>query len=243
MTLKAKLKDLKNEGFNEMTHAFIAAKYYVYLTEVFGERGKKAFIHATQYYAETRGRRMAQKAIRDGQELTYKTYMAYGEWVNTPFTIDNELSNYSTIEELSPDFVIEITRCPWHAQFVKMGLVEAGHEYCEHLDNSICRGFNPYLTYTVEQTLHKSASCIHRIKDQYYEETPKVAKKMEYVKDWDYHCGHSYWSYNEVTGSIFGEEGERVNQRVLQDFKEEYGQEMADKLATYKFTNFNVISY
>ena len=41
MTLKAKLKDLKNEGFNEMTHAFIAAKYYVYLTEVFGERGKR----------------------------------------------------------------------------------------------------------------------------------------------------------------------------------------------------------
>ena len=29
-------------GFNEKVHAFIAAKYYVHLTEAFGERGKKA---------------------------------------------------------------------------------------------------------------------------------------------------------------------------------------------------------
>ena len=36
-------------GFSEMTHAFIVAKYYVYLTEAFGERGKEAFIHGTRY--------------------------------------------------------------------------------------------------------------------------------------------------------------------------------------------------
>lgn len=27
-------------GFNEKVHAFIAAKFYVYLTEAFGERGE-----------------------------------------------------------------------------------------------------------------------------------------------------------------------------------------------------------
>ena len=31
--------------FNERVHAYIAAKYYVHLTEHFGERGKKAFLH------------------------------------------------------------------------------------------------------------------------------------------------------------------------------------------------------
>lgn len=47
-------------GFNEKVHAFIAAKFYVYLTEAFGERRlSRAFIHGTQYYAEQRGRRMA----------------------------------------------------------------------------------------------------------------------------------------------------------------------------------------
>ena len=56
------------DEFNERVHAYIAARYYEQLTEKFGERGKKAFIHATQYYAEQRGRRMAQRAIRDGRE-------------------------------------------------------------------------------------------------------------------------------------------------------------------------------
>lgn len=39
-------------GFSEMTHAFIAARFYVDLKEAFGERGKAAFQQATRYYAE-----------------------------------------------------------------------------------------------------------------------------------------------------------------------------------------------
>ena len=42
--------------------------------------------------------------------------------------------------------------CPWYTQFKEMGLPDAGHVYCAHLDNSICRGFNPYLTYLVPET-------------------------------------------------------------------------------------------
>ena len=45
-------------GFTELSHAFIAAKYYVYLKEIFGDRGEAAFLHATRYYGEQRGRRM-----------------------------------------------------------------------------------------------------------------------------------------------------------------------------------------
>jgi len=32
-------------GFTELSHAFIAAKYYVYLKEIFGDRGEAAFCH------------------------------------------------------------------------------------------------------------------------------------------------------------------------------------------------------
>lgn len=145
-------------GFNEKVHAFIAAKFYVYLTEAFGERGERAFIHGTQYYAEQRGRRMAQRAIRDGKELTYANYLEYGEWVNTQEIIDEGCANKSTIESWAPDYRIHITMCPWYTQFKEMGLPDAGHVYCAHLDNSICRGFNPYLTYLVPDTLHKSGS-------------------------------------------------------------------------------------
>ena len=227
-------------AFTERTHAFIAAKYYVHLTETFGERGRLAFIHATQYYAEQRGRRMAQRAIRDGKELTYEVYNQYGEWVNTEEAIAEGIDNRATPVELSPDSVTHITRCPWHAQFKDMGLIEAGHEYCQHLDNSICRGFNPYITYTVTKTLHKSDCCVHRIVNAGLTPESDRAKKVEYLKDFAYHCGHSYWAYNEVTAAIFKEKGAQVNALVLQDFAAEYGQEMADVLAGYRYTNFNV---
>ena len=62
--------------FNEQVHAYIAAKYYQELTTRYAKRGQGIFIHATQYYASTRGRRMAQRALRDGKELTYAVYQA-----------------------------------------------------------------------------------------------------------------------------------------------------------------------
>lgn len=227
-------------GFNEKVHAFIAARFYVRLTEAFGERGEKAFVHGTQYYAEQRGRRMAQRAIRDGRELDYATYQEYGEWVNTEEIKALGCANRSEVRSYSPDLELHITNCPWYTQFKEMGLVEAGHVYCAHLDNSICRGFNPYITYLVPHTLHKSGYCTHIIKDANFAEGERHVKKPEYLRNFAYHCGHSYWAYNEVTAAIFGAEGEQVNALVMQDFTETYGKEMADILASYRDTNFNV---
>ena len=227
-------------GFNEMTHAFIAAKYYVRLTEQFGERGKQAFLHATRYYAEQRGRRMAQRAIKNGEVLNYETYCRYGEWVNTEEVINAGAANQSTIESINPDFVIHIHRCPWHAQFAKMGLAKAGLLYCRDLDASICRGFNPELKYEVSQTLHDHDYCIQTIRNAGITPESSTEKRPEGLKSFEYHCAHSYWAYNEVAAAVFGAEGEKVNAEVLEDFKKEYGEEMADILAGYRYENFNV---
>ncbi len=53
--------------FNERIHAYIAAKYYVHLTERFGRAREKSILHATQYYALQRGRRMAQRPYGTGR--------------------------------------------------------------------------------------------------------------------------------------------------------------------------------
>ena len=227
--------------FNEKVHAFIPAKFYVYLNEAFRERGVRTFIHATQHYAGQRGRRMAQKALRDGKELTYETYMEYGEWVNTPEIIESNQANQVMFKESSPDYVIHITRCPWQIQFKEMGLTEAGREYCAHLDSALCRGFNPYLIFEVEQTLHDSDCCVQKILNVNLPAELKVAKKKEYLQSFEYHCAHSYWAYSEVTASVFGAKGEAINAKVIEDFSTEYGQEMADALMRYRYVNFNVI--
>lgn len=228
-------------GFNEKVHAYIAAKYYVHLTERFGERGKAAFLHATRYYAEQRGRRMAQRAIRDGQPLNYETYCRYGEWVNTDEVKAEEAANQVTIAAVSPDYEMHIHACPWHAQFREMGLLEAGALYCRDLDASICRGFNPELRYETLQTLHDHAYCIQVVKDAGLCEGQVIEKNPAGLRSFEYHCAHSYWAYHEVTTAVFGAEGAAVCEKILKEFGEDYGAKMADTLAGYRGTNFNVI--
>ncbi|MFR8777845.1 MAG: L-2-amino-thiazoline-4-carboxylic acid hydrolase, partial [Enterocloster sp.] len=121
-------------GFNEMTHAFLAARYYIRLTEQFGDRGREAFIHGIQYYGSQRGRRMAQRAIRDGKPLTYENYCRYGEWVNTEEIKAMGAANRVEIGGYDPDYIMNIYSCPWFAQFQKMGAGEAGKAYCSVLD-------------------------------------------------------------------------------------------------------------
>ena len=216
-------------GFNEKVHAYIAAKYYQYLLQEFDERGKMAFIHGTQYYAEQRGRRMAQRAIRDGQPLTPSNYYRYGEWVNTEDVKAMGCANASKYLAYQPEAVLKITQCPWYTQFKEMGInATAGAEYCRHLDNSIVRGFYPYLTYEVDQTLQTAGFCIHRMKDVDFDAGSNLAKKPENLRDFEYHCAHSYWAYAEVTKAIFKDEGAAICEKVLGDFEAEYGKEMAD---------------
>ena len=228
-------------GFNEKMHAFIAARFYVRLTEVFGERGRLAFIQGTQSYAEQRGKRMAKRAIRDGQALTFATYLRYGEWMPTREMTDAGQSNQSEVVSWEPDYTIHIHRCPWHAQFAEMGLTDAGIEYCKHLDNSICRGFNPYLTYQVPQTLHTCSYCIQTVPEAGLTPGEDYSKKLERTRSFEYHCAHSYWTYTVTAQSIFGEEGSRVARSILSDILLEYGREAADTIMDYWDTDWNAI--
>lgn len=224
-------------SFHEKVHASLAAWYYQALTDAFGERGKQAFIHATRHYAMQRGRRMAQRAIRDGLPLTQATYNFYGEWVPSAQLQDAGESNQSSFHT---DGSLHITRCPWYTRFVELGMPQAGLEYCRVLDSAISQGFNPQLGYVVEQTLHTHDCCIHRLSTGSIGEGMEKGKNPAGLRDFAYHCGHAYWSYREVSTAIFGAAGEQAAERVLAQFRQEYGQQMTEVLLAYRNTNFNV---
>ncbi len=224
-------------GFNEKVHAYIAAKFYVHMTECFGERGRQAFIHATRHYAMQRGRRMAQRAIRDGVELTQSAYNQYGEWSATEEIIQAGCQNQA---EYTPEGWLKITRCPWHDQFQEMGCAEAGKAYCQVLDSAISAGFNPELGYKVDQTLHTGDCCIHRLESGFIGEGSGLGKKTEYIKPFEYHCAHAYWAYSQVAEAVFRAGGVKVSGDVLREFGEDYGAEMADALMKYRFVDFDV---
>lgn len=227
--------------FTEKNHAFIAATFYKLLTEHFGDRGTAAFVHCTQRYAEQRGARMAQRAIRDGKPLNFATYRGYGEWVNTQSVKDEGVDNQGYVTEYAPDFTEHVTMCPWAAQFKEMNMQQAGTVYCQHLDNSVVRGFNPYLVYEVPQSMHEQGYCIQIARGANFEEGKIPTKKKEYLRTFDFHCGHIYKTFSQITIAIFGSEGQEVAAEVLKRFANEYGRDMADVLVKYYDEDFDVI--
>ena len=52
---------------NEKQHAFIAAQYYRLIHELDLAGAERVFLFCTRKYAEERGARMAQRALRDGR--------------------------------------------------------------------------------------------------------------------------------------------------------------------------------
>ena len=224
--------------FTEMMHAWIAAEYHRKLTEHYGEQGRNAFLLAVRYYASQRGRRMAKRAVRDGQPLTYRTYQEYGEWTPTEEAKQAGISNRSEILSYAPDLITKITVCPWHAQFAEMGMAEAGEDYCRFLDSSIVQGFNPEIVYEVSQTLHHHDCCIHTVRNACYEEGESHPKKPGMQKSFEYHCAHSYWSMRHVIEDIFGEEGIKIAEKILEDMEITYSPEAADVIRCYEHTDF-----
>ena len=238
-------------GFNEKLHAYIAARFYVRLTHTFGEKGKAAFIYATQYYAEQRGRRMAMRAIQDGQPLTYETYRAYGEWESTKDMQEEGCANRSETVSTDPVYEFHVTVCPWHEEFKALGLEEAGLVYCAHLDNSIARGFNPYLVYEVPQTLHDCPFCVQKVSnlqglapgqtEQGSFDPSKARPEADRRRGFTYHCAHSYWSYARCAARIFGRAGRQLADEVLEDISGEWGASYSNFLLKYKSDDFEMI--
>lgn len=204
-------------GFTEKTQVFLIAAWYKELNEAFGERGQRAFVLAVKHYARQRGERMAQRAVRDGQELNYASYCAYCEWAPSEETLAGGEECVSHLRSTAPDYVYEVYPCVWFTAFQEQNALEAGRLYCRHLDEAIARAFSSSLQFYTVETQHCT----------------------EYVKGFDYHCAHTYYAIGEMVQAIFGEEGACLCRAVLADFAEKFGPEMAETLRGYEKENFN----
>lgn len=224
------------QGFHERTHAYLVVRYYTRLKETFGAQGVRAFIHGVQYYAGQRGRRMAQRAIRDGEELTHAVFLKYGELKCTSAVSPGDRD----VVWISPAYEVHIRKCPWYEQFAEMDALEAGRVYCSHIDEALYRGFNPEISFRTTQNLCEGAPyCLQRVEGTNYTHAPRDPARTEYQKDFSYHCGHFFWSMRAVCRDIFGEAGETVSDEVLADFTKTMGAEMTIALCAWKNTDFN----
>jgi hypothetical protein len=170
---------------------------------------------------------MALRALRDGCDLNYMAYMAYGEW---SYTLPHE----GVEEEADGDRIAVVSRCPWESAFSEMGLQECGAVYCAEIDRGLVRGFNPNLAFEVESLLHDSDRCRLRFKNFGGAE---VRPPQDGKRDWRYHCSHVYTTMREIVQATgFGD----VMKDVDSDFSKAFGSDARYGLTTPS-VNFNLI--
>ncbi|HHW95284.1 MAG TPA: L-2-amino-thiazoline-4-carboxylic acid hydrolase [Mogibacterium sp.] len=226
-------------NYTEKQHAFIPASFYKLLKERNLVGWKDAFLYATRRYGEQRGGRMAQRAIRDGKPLTIGTYCSYGEWNYTEEAFAENFPQSINDEFKGDDMIRTYNACPWNSQFEDMGLKDGGILYCQDLDMSIARGFNPDVPYDVKHTMYEHGTCLH-VLGGLANDKPNP-KKTENTRDFKFHCAHIYKVFSEVMISIYKSEGIIMAAEVIKAFRDEYGQEYADQLIEYKDMNFDYL--
>ncbi|MFX1586791.1 MAG: L-2-amino-thiazoline-4-carboxylic acid hydrolase, partial [Promethearchaeota archaeon] len=148
-------------GSKYKSHFFaMFAQLFCTIAEViiseFTEKGREVMVNAVKKYGEERGRRIAEIVKSQGKELNLKNLFIYGDLdakstlKYTPKIVDGN------IEILGRDCVF----CNGCKEWDK---VEYGQIYCEYIDTSILKGYNPNLKIEVPSTLTKgNKRCVLR---------------------------------------------------------------------------------
>ena len=229
--------------FTERMHAFISASFYRFLEEGGYPNFEAAFSFAARRYAEQRGERMAQRAIRDGRALDFASYRYYGEWAPTE---DARQLGFKTpgktfVWTEGEDRFLKHLVCPWSTQYLAMDMREAAELYCADLDVAIVRGFNPKLRYELCQTMHQREDFCLQVMRGGAGEDVDAPKDPENVRDFGYHCGHIFRTFRDVMRAVYGESGIRLGEQVLDAFGSAYGDSFREELVRQADRDFNYI--
>ena len=223
-------------------HANLFALIYRSAYEQYGEKGGLAVDEGTKLYGMQRGMRMAKRAVRDRQPLTMENYLAYGEWE------DKSGLSKSEITQTSPVYYMECQICGWCEAWKDAGLLEYGRHYCDYVDKSLVRGFNPGLKLDIESVISKGDRCCgfkwNGFKLETEEQKKAFAEKKQKlgnrpVKDFLYHTGHLLSAMKTALRKVLGEESmEKIIDKAMKDYAEMYSKEMADAVIEESKQNF-----
>jgi len=151
----------KEVGIKYKTH-FFAMFSHLFCTiaeEVinnFGDEGKKAIANAVKKFGAERGRRIANLVKSLGKELTLKNFFIYSD-LNT-----SETTKYK-VKIIDGNLEITIRDCVFCNGCKEWDKLEYGKIYCEYIDESILKAYNPSLNFEITSILTKGdKKCIQR---------------------------------------------------------------------------------
>lgn len=140
-------KEQIQTSFSERHHALLFGLVAKTVFEQVGkEAGEAAIQVAVRRYGEQRGRRMALRALVNGDELSMTNFLIYGEWRSGTGLGQHEIS----VEGAHVRMVVP--RCPWALTWMEADLSHYGRLYCQEIDQAIVRGFNPNQIIDVNKT-------------------------------------------------------------------------------------------
>ena len=148
-------------GSKYKSHFFaMFAQLFCTIAEViiseFADKGREAMVNAVKKYGEERGRRIAEIVKSQGKELNLKNLFIYGD-------LDAKSTLKYTLKIVDGNIEIVGRDCVFYNGCKEWDKVEYGQIYCEYIDTSILKGYNPNLKIEVPSTLTKgNKRCVLR---------------------------------------------------------------------------------
>lgn len=217
----------------EKHHAVLFALLSRRVIPLFGqEAGEAAMREAVRRYGEQRGRRMAQRAVRDHQPLNLSTYLRYGEWRSATG------EGRSIFEKQGENLLNQVQVCPWNNAWLEGDLQDYGRLYCLEIDAALVRGFNPDAWLEIRCTLSNDGDACEFIFHQAVLPVEKAPEERT-VMPWGYHCAHLFYTCLEVLKNSFGEAGGQAAENALGEFKDRYESIALEEIQRYASSDFD----
>ena len=214
-------------------HAVMFALLSKNIIEQFNENGKEAILKAMTKYGNERGARMAQNALKNGDELTVMTNQAYGEWKP-----DYEGQMVFGRLRTEPTLQTFISKCAWCEAWKKHDLLEYGKYYCVNIDNAVFQGFRSDFVCTplTESLSFGGDRCDFDWGEPLTEEeVVKLDEKKKELgttcmKDFNYHTAHLLHSISNTLLEELGENAQDAIDKAKREFADKFGNEYLEVL-------------
>ncbi|WP_180994691.1 L-2-amino-thiazoline-4-carboxylic acid hydrolase [Clostridium sp. chh4-2] len=191
-------------------------------------QGEVHVLAATGRYGEDRGKRMARAALKDGCGLNPCSYMVYGE---LPLVTGASKSS-SSVE--GGRFRTSVSGCGWLDAWKKYDLADYGAFYCKVIDESVYRGFNPELELKISSCLSGGDEACgfdwgEAVSQEEQQRCQEFAEKLGtgFRKDFLFHTSGMLAVMGEYLKEAYGNHGNEIVERALEEFSRIFGREYA----------------
>lgn len=235
----------KNIKFTPQLHALLFSSIVkAIFSHTDTKNGEQVISKAVKKYGRQRGKRMALRAQKNGHDVDFISYFAYGEWVAP----ENDM-NLRIIEK-TPDVRLNIFKCPWHTVWKENNLLDYGKYFCKDIDSALVYGFNPKLEIKINSTqTHGDDLCdfvfkngnltVFKLLGLAYKKKIKPGKTA--IMPWDYHAGHLFKTMGGIINKELGYTADKIIENALIDFIKFCSADHIEIIQKYKNTNFDIL--